>query len=173
MAKIIFYEEKNFGGRYYECVSNCVDLHSMFDHCRSIRVESGMFMIYDRAGYTGNQYFMKKGEYSDYMGMTGMNDCVRSCRIILASTSFRMRLYEHFDMGGVMMELTDNCSNLMERFHLTNFNSCHVMEGQWLLYEHPNYRGRHYYLTPGQYRSFREWSGISSKIHSIRRLMDL
>lgn len=63
-------------------MSDCANLHSMFDHCRSIRVESGMFMIYDRPGYAGNQYFMRRGEYSDYMGMTGMNDCVRSCRMI-------------------------------------------------------------------------------------------
>lgn len=82
LHQIIFYEDRNFGGRHYECMSDCADLHSMFDRCRSIRVESGMFMIYDRPGYMGNQYFMKRGEYSDYLSMTGMNDCVRSCRMI-------------------------------------------------------------------------------------------
>lgn len=60
-------------------MSDCTDLHSMFDRCRSIRVESGMFMIYDRPGYAGNQYFLRRGEYPDYMGTTGLNDCVRSC----------------------------------------------------------------------------------------------
>ncbi|GLD56175.1 beta-crystallin S-1-like protein [Lates japonicus] len=170
---IIFYEDRNFGGRHYECMSDCADLHSMFDRCRSIRVESGMFMIYDRPGYMGNQYFMKRGEYSDYLGMTGMNDCVRSCRMIpVHSGAFRMRLYEHFDMGGTMMELTDDCPNLMDRFRMINFNSCNV-DGHWLLYEQPHYRGRHYYLRPGQYRSFSDWHGNSSRISSIRRLMDL
>ncbi|XP_047456100.1 gamma-crystallin S-1-like [Mugil cephalus] len=174
MGKIIFYEERNFRGRYYECMSDCADLHSMFDRCRSIRVESGMFMIYDRPGYMGNQFFMRRGEYADYMSMTSMNDCVRSCRMIPTHDSrFRMRLYEHFDMGGEMMELTDDCPNLMDRFRISHFNSCNVMDGHWLLYEHPNYRGHHYYLRPGRYRTFSEWSGSSSRIGSLRRLMDL
>lgn len=82
LHQIIFYEDRNFGGRYYECMGDCADLHSMFERCRSIRVESGMFMIYDRPGFMGNQYFMRMGEYSDYMGMAGLNDCVRSCRMI-------------------------------------------------------------------------------------------
>ena len=76
-------------------------------------------------------------------------------------------------MGGEMMELMDDCPNLMERFRLSNFNSCDVMDGHWLLYEQPNYRGRHYYLTPGQYKSFSDWRGNSSRVGSIRRLMDL
>ncbi|XP_029980153.1 gamma-crystallin S-1-like [Sphaeramia orbicularis] len=173
LHQIIFYEDRNFGGRYYECMSDCADLHSMFQRCRSIRVESGMFMIYDRPGYTGNQYFMKRGGYADYMGKAGMNNCVRSCRMIPShSSTFRIRLYEHFDMGGEM-ELTSDCPNLLDRFRISNFNSCNVMEGHWLMYDHTNFRGRHYYLRPGVYRSFSDWNGTNSKMGSIRRLMDL
>ncbi|XP_053295196.1 gamma-crystallin M3-like [Pleuronectes platessa] len=174
LHQIIFYEDRNFGGPHYECMSDCSDLNSMFARCRSIRVESGMFMIYDRPGFTGNQFFMRRGDYSDYLGTTGMNDCVRSCRLIPTHRgSYKMRLYEHFDMRGQMMELTDDCPNLMDRFRLSNFNSCNVMDGHWLLYEHPHYRGRHYYLSPGQYRGFSEWNGNSSRISSVRRLADL
>lgn len=86
--------------------------------------------------------------------------------------NFMMQLYEHFDMEGDMMELTEDCSNLTGRFHITNFNSCNVLDGHWLAYEQPNYRGRHYYLRPGQYRSFTEWNGMNSRIGSIRRLID-
>ncbi|XP_034549011.1 gamma-crystallin M3-like [Notolabrus celidotus] len=175
MGKIIFYEDRNFEGRHYECMSDSSDLRSVFERCRSIRVESGMFMIYDRSGYMGNQCFMKKGEYSDYMGMAGgLNECVRSCRMIpMHRGSYKMRLYEHFDMGGEMMELTSDCPSLMDRFHNTNINSCNVMDGHWLMYEQPNYRGRHFYLKPGQYKSFSDWSGNNSRVGSIRRLMDL
>ncbi|XP_076013358.1 gamma-crystallin S-1-like isoform X2 [Genypterus blacodes] len=174
MGKIIFYEDRNFGGRHHECMSDCADLHSMFNNCRSIRVESGMFMIYDRASYMGSQYFMRRGEYSDYMSMAGMTDCVRSCRMIpMHSGNFRMRLYEHFDMGGRMMELMDDCPNLVDRFRLSSFNSCNVMDGHWLMFEQPNYKGRHWYLRPGEYRSYKDWSSMNSKIGSIRRIMDL
>ncbi|XP_034417728.1 gamma-crystallin M3-like [Cyclopterus lumpus] len=175
MGKIIFYEDRDFGGQRCECTADCADLHSVLERCRSIRVESGMFVLYDRPGFTGTQFFTRRGEYSDYTGMTGMSDCVRSCRMIPTPSGggYKMRLYEHFDMGGEMMELTDNCPNLMDRFRTSNFNSCNVMDGHWLAYEQPNYRGRHYYLRPGQYRSFNEWSGSNSRMASVRRLTDL
>ena len=63
-------------------MSDCADLHSMFNKCQSIRVESGMFMIYDRPNYMGNQYFMRRGDYADYMSMWGWNGGIRSCRMI-------------------------------------------------------------------------------------------
>lgn len=86
--------------------------------------------------------------------------------------SFRMRLYEHFDMRGEMVELTEDCPNLMDRFRLFHFNSCNVIDGHWLLFEQPHYRGRHFYLKPGWYSSYNEWSAMSSRIGSIRRLSE-
>lgn len=81
-SQIIFYEDRNFQGRSHECSSDCADLHSYFNRCNSIRVESGCFMIYERPNYMGNQYYLRRGEYSDNQRMIGMNDCVRSCRMI-------------------------------------------------------------------------------------------
>ncbi|XP_056107822.1 crystallin, gamma M7 [Rhinichthys klamathensis goyatoka] len=174
MGKIIFYEDRNFGGRHHECVSDCADLHSYFNRCHSIRVESGCFMVYDRSNFMGHQYFLRRGEYPDYMRMMGMNDCIRSCRMIpMHHGSFRMRLYERSDMGGKMMELMDDCPNLMDRFNMSDFHSCHVMDGHWLGYEQPNYMGRHFYMRPGEYKKYSDWGGMSSRIGSIRRIMDL
>lgn len=39
-------------------------------------------MVYDRTNFMGNQYFLRRGEYADYMSMMGMSDCIRSCRMI-------------------------------------------------------------------------------------------
>ena len=82
LFQIIFYEDKNFQGRSYECMSDCADMSSHFSRCHSCRVESGCFMVYDRPNFMGNQHFMKRGEYSDYMRMMNMSDCIRSCRMI-------------------------------------------------------------------------------------------
>ncbi len=38
-------------------------------------------MVYDHPNYMGNQYFLRRGEYSDYMSF-GMSDSIRSCRLI-------------------------------------------------------------------------------------------
>ena len=80
--QIIFYEDRNFQGRHYETSSDCPDMSSYLNKCHSCRVESGCFMVYDRPNYMGNQYFMKRGEYADYMSMMGMRDCIRSSRMI-------------------------------------------------------------------------------------------
>ncbi|XP_064185701.1 gamma-crystallin M2-like isoform X2 [Anguilla rostrata] len=171
--QIIFYEDRNFQGRFHECSSDCADLHSYFNRCNSIRVESGCFMIYERPNYMGHQYFLRRGEYSDCQRMMGMSDCVRSCRMIpMYRGNYRMRLYERSDMGGQMMELMDDCPNVMDRFHMSDFHSCNVMDGHWLMYEQPNYRGRHYYLRPGEYRRFSDWGGMSPRIGSLRRITD-
>ncbi|XP_029936315.1 gamma-crystallin S-1-like isoform X2 [Myripristis murdjan] len=173
MGKIVFYEEKNFGGRSFEYSSDCVDLQCQFSRCNSIRVENGCFMIYDKPNYTGNQYYLKKGDYPDYHCWTGVNDSVSSCRLIPPDQrSFNMRLYERIEFGGQMMDLVDDCPSVMDRFHMNDIFSCNVTDGNWLFYEHPNYRGRMYLIRPGEYKRFSEWGGRSARVGSIRRIMD-
>lgn len=84
LYQIIFYEDKNFQGRSYECSNDCTDLHSYFSRCNSIKVESGCFMIYERPNFMGHQYFMRRGEYADYQRWMGFSSCIRSCRMIPA-----------------------------------------------------------------------------------------
>ncbi|KAM6955141.1 gamma-crystallin 2-like [Lycodopsis pacificus] len=171
---IIFYEDRNFQGRSHECSSDSADLHSYFNRCNSIRVESGCFMIYERPNYMGNQYYLRRGEYSDNQRMIGMNDCVRSCRMIPQHRgSYRMRLYERSDMSGQMHEVVDDCPNVQDRLSMSDFNSCNVMDGHWLLYDQPNYKGKAYYLRPGEYRRYSDWGGVSPRVGSLRRIADL
>ncbi|KAG9348742.1 hypothetical protein JZ751_029059 [Albula glossodonta] len=169
--QIIFYEDRNFQGRSYECSSDCADLHSHFSRCNSIQVESGVWMVYERPNYMGYQYFLRRGEYPDYQRWMGFNDCVRSCRMIPNHQgSHRMRIYERSDFGGQMMEFTDDCPSLYDRFRYNDIHSCNVMDGYWLFFEHPNYRGRQYLMRPGEYRRYNEWGAMSSRIGSMRRI---
>ncbi|KAM7367551.1 hypothetical protein PAMP_013840 [Pampus punctatissimus] len=173
MYKIIFYEERNFQGRSYECMSDCSDMSSYLNRCHSCRVERGCFMVYDRTNYMGNQYFMKRGEYADYMSMMGWSDCIRSCRMIpMHRGSYRMKIYERENFGGQMHEIMEDCDNFMERYGMSNFMSCNVMDGHWLMYEQPHYRGRMVYMRPGEYRNFMSmgWSGM--RFMSMKRIMD-
>merc|ERR1712025_196706 len=176
MGKIIFYEDRNFQGRSYECMSDCADMSP----CHPCRVERGCFMVYDRTNYMGNQFFMKRGEYSDYMSMMGMSDTIRSCRMIpLHRGSFRMRIYERENFGGMMHEMMDDCDNVMDRYRMSNCMSCNVMDGHWLMYEQPNFRGRMMYMRPGEYRNFSSMmggmggmGGMGMRMMSMRRITD-
>lgn len=84
--------------------------------------------------------------------------------------NYRMRLYDQADMGGQMIEVTEDCPNIMDRFHTSDIHSCQVMDGHWLLYDQPNYRGRMYYLGPGEYRKYSDWGGMAPRIGSLRRI---
>ena len=84
-----------------------------------------------------------------------------------------MRIYERENFGGQMHELMDDCDNMMERFRMSDCQSCHVMDGHWLMFEQPNFRGRMLYVRPGEYRDLRdlEMSNLS-RVSSIRRITD-
>nr|XP_040150741.1 beta/gamma crystallin domain-containing protein 2-like isoform X2 [Ictidomys tridecemlineatus] len=82
MGKIIFYEDRGFQGRCYECSSDCPNLQTYFSRCNSIRVDSGCWMLYEQPNYQGYQYFLRRGDYPSYQQWMGFNDSIRSCRVI-------------------------------------------------------------------------------------------
>ncbi|XP_019961393.1 gamma-crystallin M1-like isoform X1 [Paralichthys olivaceus] len=176
LFQITFYEERNFQGRSYECMSDCSDMTSYLNRCQSCRVESGCFMVYERPNFMGMQFFLRRGEYHDMQRMmsTGMIDSIRSCRMIpFHRGQFRMKIYERENFGGQSNELQDDCDNIMERYRMSDCMSSHVMDGHWLMYEQPHYRGRMMYLRPGEYRSFRDMGMSSNRFMSMRRITDM
>ena len=84
-----------------------------------------------------------------------------------------MRIYEKENFGGQMHELMDDCDNMQDRYRMNECQSCHVMDGHWLMYEQPNYRGRMMYMRPGEYRSFRDMGMSGTRFMSMRRIMDM
>ncbi|XP_033965501.1 gamma-crystallin M3-like [Pseudochaenichthys georgianus] len=172
MGKITFYEERNFQGRSYECQSDCSDMTPNLNSSQSCRVESGCFMVYDRPNYMGNQIFLRRGEYSDNMSF-GTSGSFRSCRQIPQHRgSFRIKIYEKENFGGQSHELMEDSDNIMERYRMSDCQSCNVMEGHWLMYEQPQFRGRMMYLRPGEYRSMKEMGFSGMKLNSVKRIMD-
>ncbi|XP_030603879.1 gamma-crystallin M3-like isoform X1 [Archocentrus centrarchus] len=175
IGEIIFYEDRNFQGRSYETSSDCPELTSYLSRCNSCRVESGLFMVYEKPNFMGHQMLARRGEYPDNQRLMGtsMSDCIRSCRMIpMYRGPFRMRIYERENFGGQMNELSDDCDNMMDRFHMSDCQSCNVMDGHWLMFEQPSFRGRMLYLRPGEYRNLRETGSNITNFSSIRRIMD-
>ncbi|XP_075872887.1 gamma-crystallin M3-like isoform X2 [Nelusetta ayraudi] len=180
MGRITFFEERNFQGRSYECSTDCSDIQMHLSRCNSCRVDNGCFVVYDRPNFMGNQGFLRRGEYPDLqrmgsmMGMMTMEN-IRSCRMIpMHRGQFRMKIYERENFSGQMHELMDDCESLQDRFYMSDCQSCNVLDGHWLMFEQPNFRGRMLYVRPGEYRNLRDM-GVSnlSRISSIKRVMDL
>ncbi|XP_069470064.1 gamma-crystallin 2-like [Ambystoma mexicanum] len=173
MGKIIFYEDRNFQGRCHESCGDNADLHSYLSRCNSIRIESGCWVIYERPNYIGNQYILKKGEYPDYQNWMGINDSIRSCHSVPQHHGgYRLRIYEGEDFSGQTKEYQEDCVCVYENFRLHDINSCNVLEGYWIFYEESQYKGKQYFLRPGEYRRFSNWGALTSKVGSFRRVKD-
>ncbi|XP_077130481.1 gamma-crystallin-3-like [Ranitomeya variabilis] len=171
MGKIIFYEDKHFQGRCYECYSECPDLSSYFRRCNSIRVENGNWILYEQPNYRGHQYFLHRGEYPDFHQWMGYNDSIKSCRLSpQREGSFRINIYEKENFRGQMMEFTEDCPHVYEKFRFRDVHSVQVHDGYWMFYEEPNYKGHQYYLQPGEYRRYSDWGATNSRIGSFRHV---
>ncbi|KAI4889778.1 hypothetical protein NFI96_030803 [Prochilodus magdalenae] len=171
--QIIFYEDRDFQGRSYECSSDCSELSSHLSRCHSVRVEKGAFVVYDKPNFVGHQCLLRKGEYPEYQRLMGFSDCIRSCRMIpMYKGSYRMKIYENENFRGQMNEVTEDCESIQDKYSMAIMLSCQVMDGHWLMYEQPRYGGRMVYLRPGEYMNFRDMVLDNIQFTSIRRIMD-
>ncbi|XP_060945024.1 crystallin, gamma S2 [Limanda limanda] len=183
VPQIVFYEDKSFQGRRYECDSDCSDFHAYLSRCNSIRVETGAWVVYERPNYMGYQYVLTRGEYPEYQRWMGLNDRLSSCKMIhfvsqtpglrvTGGTQYKMQLYERADFLGQALEATEDCPSLLEKFRWREVNSCKVFDGCWVFYEHPNYRGRQYFLEKGEYLKPGDWGASSPTVMSFRRFTE-
>ncbi|XP_046887084.1 gamma-crystallin S-like isoform X2 [Hypomesus transpacificus] len=174
MGRIIFFEDKNYQGRRYECDSDCSDFHTYLSRCNSIRVESGAWVLYERPNYTGYQYVLTRGEYPDYQRWMGLNERICSCKMVhfAGVAPYQIQLYGKKDFAGQVFEATEDCPSVLEKFHWREVHSCKVQGGCWVFYEHPNYKGRQYFLEKGEYRKPMDWGAVCPTVQSFRRLTE-
>ncbi|KAM7096809.1 gamma-crystallin 1-like [Ciconia maguari] len=165
-------------------------LHDPLNCCNSIEVETGCWMIYECPNYTGHQYFLRKGEYPDYQHWMCFNDSIRSCinhhsnsrasrkfdstnivtkvLLVLPQEHSWLQIYEWNDFGGRMLEFMDNCPSLQDDFHYRDIQFCNILEGSWVFYEQPHFRGQQYLLRPGEYRQLTNWGAMTAKVGSFQ-----
>ena len=86
-----------------------------------------------------------------------------------------MKIYEKENFGGQNMELMDECDSIHDRYRMSDCQSAQVMDGHWLMFEQPHFRGRMMYMRPGEYRSFRDMGmGVKGmRFMSMRRITDM
>ncbi|XP_052461947.1 crystallin, gamma S4 [Carassius gibelio] len=168
---IVFYEDRNFQGRSYECKGDTSDLHSFFSRCNSAKVEGGFWVLYEWPNYMGYQYVLTPGEYPDYHHWIGFNDCVRSCRLLRHVTgNLKLKLFERPNFDGQTWEVTESTPSIQERFLCREIHSCKVQEGPCVFFEHANYSGRQYLLEKGEYRRHTEWGAMHPIVGSVRQI---
>ncbi|KAL4656807.1 Gamma-crystallin B-like [Arapaima gigas] len=84
--------------------------------------------------------------------------------------SDQIKLFEKPNFEGTVMEVTENIPSTLDYFSNRAVHSCRVLDGAWVFFEHPNYRGRQYLLEKGDYSCYTEWGAMYPTVGSIRHI---
>ncbi|XP_072274779.1 gamma-crystallin 1-like [Pyxicephalus adspersus] len=78
----------------------------------------------------------------------------------------KITFYEHRNFRGRSFEFYSDSPDLSSYFN--RCNSIRVENGNWILYEQPNYEGYQYLVRRGEYPDFKHWMGYNDAIRSCR-----
>uniref|UniRef100_A0A8D3ALL4 Beta/gamma crystallin 'Greek key' domain-containing protein n=1 Tax=Scophthalmus maximus TaxID=52904 RepID=A0A8D3ALL4_SCOMX len=157
--ELIFYKDKNYQGRRYQCESDCTDFHSYRSRCNSARVEGATWVIYERPGFSGHLHVLTIGEYLNYQSWAGFNDQVSSCKRVHFVSPYKIQLYGKADFGDQVFEATEDCPSVLQKFLWREVHSCRVLGGWWVFYERE-------YCKPV------DWGAVIPTVQSFRRIID-
>ncbi|XP_068767802.1 beta-crystallin B3 isoform X2 [Struthio camelus] len=85
----------------------------------------------------------------------------------------KIHLFENAGYAGRKMEIVDDdVPSLWAHGFQDRVASVKALNGTWVGYEYPGYRGRQYVFEKGEYRHWNEWDASQPLIQSMRRIRD-
>ncbi|XP_069830897.1 beta/gamma crystallin domain-containing protein 1 isoform X2 [Dendropsophus ebraccatus] len=120
---------------------------------QSINVLSGVWVAYECPDFTGEQYILEKGMYSNFSDWGAKNYRISSVQPILTEAlespgHFRVELFSEPDFKGQSQLLEDDLSNVEESFTVL---SCKVISGRWAAYDQADFSGSLWVLEEGSF----------------------
>ncbi|CAO2627831.1 Beta/gamma crystallin domain-containing protein 1, partial [Lemmus lemmus] len=183
--KVVIFEKPSFEGRCMELetemcsfVTEGGETEEMtgneqlpFTSVGSMKVLRGVWVAYEKCGFTGHQYLLEEGEYRDWKDWGGYSGELQSLRPILSDFSnAHMIMYSEKNFGskGSSIDVLGIVANLKETGYGVKTQSINVLNGVWVAYENPDFTGEQYVLDKGLYTSFEDWGGKNCKISSVQ-----
>uniref|UniRef100_A0A674A8T7 Mucin-17-like n=1 Tax=Salmo trutta TaxID=8032 RepID=A0A674A8T7_SALTR len=130
-----------------------VELFGFRTTTRSIHVVSGAWIAYSHVDFSGDQYILEKGFYSNSADWGSSNNRICSVQPILqvSRSSRDVMLYTDPDFQGECHVCDKNQESLSDKLIA---KSCRVVGGSWVVYEGREYSGNLYILSEGDYPNF-------------------
>ncbi|XP_036028487.1 beta-crystallin B3 [Onychomys torridus] len=175
--KVIVYELENFQGKRCELSAECPNLtDSLLEKVGSIQVESGPWLAFERRAFRGEQFVLEKGDYPrwDAWSSSRRSDILLSLRPLhIDGPDHKLHLFENPAFSGRKMEIVDDdVPSLWAHGFQDRVASIRVINGTWVGYEFPGYRGRQYVFERGEFRHWNEWDANQPLLQSVRRIRD-
>ncbi|XP_032372708.1 beta-crystallin B3 isoform X1 [Etheostoma spectabile] len=176
--KVLLFEFENFQGSKAEFSSDCKDVTEKgLEKVGSVIVESGPWAGYDRHGFTGEQFILEKGEYPRWDTWTNSQNSysLLSLRPLkVDSAEHKLHLYENPGFTGRKMEIVDDdVPSLWGHGFQDRVASVKALNGTWVGYMYPGYRGRQFIFERGDFKHWNDWEAPAPQIQSVRRVRDM
>ncbi|XP_043856634.1 beta/gamma crystallin domain-containing protein 1 [Dromiciops gliroides] len=182
--KVILYEKPFFEGKCMELETEICNFIIEGDETEdagednlplksvgSIKVLGGIWVAFEKPGFTGHQYLLEEGEYKEWQDWGGYDGELKSLRPILGDFSnAHMIMYSERNFGtkGSNIDVLGIVANLKDTGYGVKTQSINVLSGVWVAYENPDFTGEQYILDKGLYTSFEDWGGKNCKISSVQ-----
>ncbi|XP_029982487.1 microtubule-associated protein futsch isoform X2 [Sphaeramia orbicularis] len=120
---------------------------------QSINVLSGVWVAFEKPGFSGELYVLEKGLYASPEDWGAQNFKISSIQpvfheTLMGTTKFKVQLFSEPDFQGQLLSLEDSTAALDKDFLP---RSCRVLAGSWVLYEGEQFTDNMYVLEEGEY----------------------
>ncbi|XP_030631566.1 beta-crystallin B3 [Chanos chanos] len=176
--KVALFEYENFRGKKVELSEECKDVNAKnLEKVGSILVESGPWVAFERQGFVGEQFVLEKGEYPRWSTWTNSQNsyCLLSLRPLkVDSADHKLHLFENGGFTGRKMEIVDDdVPSLWAYGFQDRVASVKAVNGTWVGYMYPGYRGCQYVFERGDFKHWNDWGAAVPQIQSVRRVRDM
>uniref|UniRef100_A0A674P230 Beta-crystallin B3 n=1 Tax=Takifugu rubripes TaxID=31033 RepID=A0A674P230_TAKRU len=175
--QLAIFEFENFRGKKVQLSGECKDVLEKAQRVGSVIVESGPWVGFEHPGYVGEQYVLEKGEYPRWSTWTNCqrNYNMSSFRPLkVDSSEHKLHLFENEGYEGRKMEIVDDdVPSLWAYGFQDRVASAKVINGTWVGYMYPGYRGCQYVFEHGEFKHWNNWGATAPLIQSVRRVRDM
>ncbi|XP_036405811.1 beta/gamma crystallin domain-containing protein 1-like isoform X2 [Megalops cyprinoides] len=159
----------------------------------SIKVHSGVWLVYTQPGYQGLLAVLDVGEYpcpeawGFHTPFVGSLKPLKMGGLTVENTSeIKALIYERPNFEGLCMEVDADVLGFGNKEEtedgnakisasdtnkMTSVGSIKVLGGLWVGYSQPRFEGRQYVLEEGQYADSSEWEGGGGRLLSLRPIL--
>uniref|UniRef100_A0A4W5MMI4 Beta/gamma crystallin 'Greek key' domain-containing protein n=1 Tax=Hucho hucho TaxID=62062 RepID=A0A4W5MMI4_9TELE len=183
LPQIDLYTEVNGLGRMSSFCDDTIEICSYgnIQNTGSIKVHSGVWLVYGDPGFGGLLAVLEVGEYPCPEAWGFPQPFIGSLKPLKMALVFEKPCFE-----GKCVEIDDDVYNLREggdeeeeeveeeeegnpvkRKTLCSVGSIKILRGLWVGYDEPDFEGHQYLLEEGEYPDWREWGAYGDQLLSL------
>ncbi|XP_064810103.1 beta/gamma crystallin domain-containing protein 1-like [Oncorhynchus masou masou] len=196
LPQIDLYTEVNGLGRMSSFCDDSIEICSYgnIQNTGSIKVHSGVWLVYSDPGFGGLLAVLEVGEYPCPEAWGFPQPFIGSLKPLKMggikvehSNEVKALVFERPCFEGKCVEIDDDVydfreggdeedgeeeeeeeGNPVKRKTLCSVGSLKILRGLWVGYDEPDFEGHQYLLEEGEYPDWREWGGYGDQLLSLR-----